>query len=176
MRRHPSQHQTPLLPPRLITNLNLTSHFSSSWGLSTCCCLCWRTHPQTSFHQGFLASPPRLFPSPHAHTTCLLPCLTNDCGIVSQAHGRPGKAPEDLQHPRPRPPTPLLSLPVLILDDSIHNFFHLFGEVGRVGGELLSRWPPALFLLLALLVLVSATGAGGRGGGAGVAVPLAFSR
>ena len=65
-------------------------------------------------------------------------------------------------------------LPVLVLDHGIHDLLHLLGEVGRVRGELLSRWPAALLLLLALVVLIAAAGAGGWGGGAGVAVSLAL--
>lgn len=65
-------------------------------------------------------------------------------------------------------------LPVLVLDHSIHDLLHFLGEVGRVRGELLSRWPAALLLLLALVVLIAAASAGGWGGGAGVAVSLAL--
>lgn len=68
-----------------------------------------------------------------------------------------------------------LSLPVFVLDHSIHNLLHLLGEVRWVWGQLLSRWPPTLLLLLALLILVTAAGAGGRGGGAGLAVSLTLT-
>lgn len=68
-----------------------------------------------------------------------------------------------------------LSLPVFVLDHSIHDLLHLLGEVRWVWGQLLSRWPPTFLLLLALLILVTAAGAGGRGGGAGLAVSLTLT-
>lgn len=70
---------------------------------------------------------------------------------------------------------PLLLLPVLIFNHSIHDLLHFFGEVGGVWGELFGGRPAALFLLFAIIIFVPAAGAGSRGGRANVNISLAFA-
>lgn len=74
--------------------------------------------------------------------------------------------------------SPLFLSPILVFDDSINDFLHLFSERKWVGGELLSRRTTAFLRLLDLLVLIPSAATAGTGRGRAtvmITVSLALS-